>query len=118
MRMKEPTRTTALIFKTGKMVITGAKSEQHSKDAAKCYAKAIQKVGNPNIRLADFKVQNMVGSCSVGFRIQLEKFFHSDHHSFCDFNPDTFPGLIYHMVIPKVCLLIFSSGKIVLTGAK
>jgi len=41
MRMKEPTRTTALIFKTGKMVITGAKSEQHSKDAAKCYAKAI-----------------------------------------------------------------------------
>jgi transcription initiation factor TFIID TATA-box-binding protein len=25
--MKEPTRTTALIFKTGKMVITGAKSE-------------------------------------------------------------------------------------------
>lgn len=41
MRIKEPTRTTALIFKTGKMVITGAKSEQNSKDAAKHYAKAI-----------------------------------------------------------------------------
>jgi TATA-box binding protein (TBP) (component of TFIID and TFIIIB) len=39
--MKEPTRTTALIFKTGKMVITGAKSEILSKEAAKAYAKAI-----------------------------------------------------------------------------
>jgi len=37
---------------------------------------------------------------------------------FCDFNPDTFPGLIYHMQSPKICLLIFASGKIVLTGAK
>lgn len=61
----------------------------------------------------------MVGSCSVDFRIQLEKLFHSAHHIYCDFNPDTFPGLIYHMSTPvKVCLLIFSSGKIVLTGAK
>lgn len=30
MRFKDPTRTTALIFKNGKMVITGAKSEQQS----------------------------------------------------------------------------------------
>jgi transcription initiation factor TFIID TATA-box-binding protein len=43
----------------------------------------------------------------------------SEHSDFCDFNPDTFPGLIYKMKDPvKVCLLIFASGKIVLTGAK
>jgi len=60
----------------------------------------------------------MVGSCSVDFKIKLESLFHSSHQSFCVFNPDTFPGLIYHMAEPKVCLLIFSSGKIVLTGAK
>jgi len=29
-----------------------------------------------------------------------------------------FPGLIYRMMKPKVVLLIFVSGKIVLTGAK
>jgi len=55
MRMKEPVRTTALIFKTGKMVITGAKSEQFSLDAARHYAKAIQKVGN-DVKLSDFEV--------------------------------------------------------------
>lgn len=46
MRMREPTRTTALIFKTGKMVITGAKSEQLSLDAARQYAKVIKNAGN------------------------------------------------------------------------
>ena len=60
----------------------------------------------------------MVASCSVSFKIKLEQLYHSDHRTFCDFNPETFPGLIYHLSEPKVCLLIFASGKIVLTGAK
>ena len=60
----------------------------------------------------------MVGSCSVDFKIGLEALNMSSHEQFCDFNPDTFPGLIYHMQKPKICLLIFASGKIVLTGAK
>lgn len=44
MRIREP-KTTSLIFGSGKMVCTGAKSEELSKDAAKKYAKAIKKVG-------------------------------------------------------------------------
>jgi len=34
------------------------------------------------------------------------------------YEPELFPGLIYRMVDPKVVLLIFVSGKVVLTGAK
>lgn len=34
------------------------------------------------------------------------------------YEPELFPGLIYRMSDPKVCLLIFVSGKVVLTGAK
>ncbi|KCZ75103.1 TATA-box-binding protein, partial [Anncaliia algerae PRA109] len=40
------------------------------------------------------------------------------HSSFCSYEPELFPGLIYRMVKPKIVLLIFVSGKIVLTGAK
>ena len=68
MRLKSPTRTTALIFKNGKMVITGAKSELDSEQAAKLYTKAIKNVGNP-VKLTEFKIQNMVASCSVSFKI-------------------------------------------------
>lgn len=60
----------------------------------------------------------MVASCSVSYQIKLEELYLSKHRNFCDFNPETFPGLIYHMAVPKICLLIFASGKIVLTGAK
>ena len=37
---------------------------------------------------------------------------------FSSYEPELFPGLIYRMMKPKIVLLIFVSGKIVLTGAK
>ena len=70
MRIRDP-KTTALIFSSGKMVCTGAKSEEASKDAAKKYCKAIKKVGF-NVTMQEFKIQNIVGSCDVGFPITLE----------------------------------------------
>ena len=38
--------------------------------------------------------------------------------SLLQYEPELFPGLIYRMKQPKIVLLIFVSGKIVLTGAK
>jgi TATA-box binding protein (TBP) (component of TFIID and TFIIIB) len=32
------------------------------------------------------------------------------------YEPELFPGLIYRMKQPKIVLLIFVSGKVVLTG--
>ncbi|KAG2548932.1 hypothetical protein PVAP13_9KG538500 [Panicum virgatum] len=110
MRIREP-KTTALVFASGKMVCTGAKSEEHSKLAARKYARIIQKLGYP----AKFK--NMVGSCDVKFPIRLEGLAYS-HGAFSNYEPELFPGLIYRMKHPKIVLLIFVSGKIVLTGAK
>jgi transcription initiation factor TFIID TATA-box-binding protein len=116
MRIREP-KTTALIFTSGKMVCTGAKSEELSKDAAKKYAKAIKKVGNNPVNMHEFKIQNIVGSCDVGFPISLEG-LQNEHDKFSTYEPEIFPGLIYRMIDPKIVLLVFASGKIVLTGAK
>ncbi|MED6120727.1 TATA-binding protein [Stylosanthes scabra] len=115
MRIREP-KTTALIFASGKMVCTGAKSEQQSKLAARKYARIIQKLGFP-AKFKDFKIQNIVGSCDVKFPIRLEGLAYS-HGAFSSYEPELFPGLIYRMKQPKIVLLIFVSGKIVLTGAK
>jgi len=60
----------------------------------------------------------MVASCSVDYKIMLEKLSNSEHKIFCTYHPETFPGLIYHMKEPKVFLFIFCSGKFVLTGEK
>ncbi|KAK4607969.1 hypothetical protein RGQ29_001690 [Quercus rubra] len=97
MRIREP-KTTALIFASGKM------SEQQSKLAARKYARIIQKLGFP-AKFKDFKIQNIVG-------------LSYSHGAFSSYEPELFPGLIYHMKQPKIVLLIFVSGKIILTGAK
>lgn len=115
MRIREP-KTTALIFASGKMVVTGAKSEDDSKLASRKYARIIQKLGF-NAKFTDFKIQNIVGSCDIKFPIRLEGLA-SRHHHFSSYEPELFPGLIYRMIKPKIVLLIFVSGKIVLTGAK
>ncbi|KAK9324203.1 hypothetical protein V1517DRAFT_317941 [Lipomyces orientalis] len=115
MRIREP-KTTALIFASGKMVVTGAKSEDDSKLASRKYARIIQKLGF-NAKFMEFKIQNIVGSCDVRFPIRLEGLAFAHGH-FSSYEPELFPGLIYRMVKPKIVLLIFVSGKIVLTGAK
>ncbi|WOO85138.1 TATA-box-binding protein [Vanrija pseudolonga] len=130
MRIRDP-KTTALIFASGKMVVTGAKSEDDSRLASRKYARIIQKLGF-DAKFAEFKIQNIVGSCDVKFPIRLEGLAFS-HGAFSSYEPEVgllgcasrrqltsqlFPGLIYRMIKPKVVLLIFVSGKIVLTGAK
>ncbi|KAK4851508.1 hypothetical protein QYF36_015789 [Acer negundo] len=99
MRIREP-KTTALIFASGKMVCTGAKSEQQSKLAARKYARIIQKLGFP-AKFKDFKIQNIVGSCDVKFPIRLEGLAYS-HGAFSSYEPELFPGLIYRMKQPKI----------------
>ena len=128
MRIKEP-KTTALIFSSGKMVCTGAKSEDDSRKASRKYAKIIKSLGF-KVEFKEFKVQNIVGSCDIKFQIHLNKLnlhlgkLNSNNPSnkgkkyVCHYEPEIFPGLIYHMNKPEIVLLIFVSGKIVLTGAK
>ena len=128
MRIKEP-KTTALIFSSGKMVCTGAKSEEESRKAARKFAKIIKSLGF-QVEFKEFKVQNIVGSCDIRFKIHLTKLNtalgglndkaknHKGRKFICHYEPEAFPGLIYHMTQPEIVLLIFVSGKIVLTGAK
>lgn len=115
MRIREP-KSTALIFKSGKIIITGAKSEDNSKIAARKYARILQKLDFP-VQFKDFKICNIVGSCDVGFPIRLEGLANQYSVPTC-YQPEAFPALIYRMQQPKVTLLLFVHGKIVLNGAK
>lgn len=116
MRLREP-RATALMFASGKMCITGTKSTGNSMLASKKFAYILEKIGFKCKEHIDFKVQNIVGTADVGFPIRLEGLVHQ-HSNFATYEPELFPGLIYRLVEPQVVLLIFVSGKIVLTGAK
>ncbi len=115
MRIRE-LKTTALIFASGKMVVTGAKSEDDVKLASRKYTRVLKKLGF-NTKFTEFKIQNIVASCDIEFPVRLEGLANR-HHMFSSYEPELFPGLIYRMMKPKDVLLIFVSGKLVLTGAK
>jgi transcription initiation factor TFIID TATA-box-binding protein len=114
-RLKKP-KTATLIFNSGKMVCTGAKSERQAKMAVR---KVVQELKNNGILIvgkAVIQVQNIVASASLGGRIDLEKSVFTLGRTM--YEPEQFPGLIYRMDDPKVVILLFASGKLVCTGAK
>ena len=58
----------------------------------------------------------MVSSANLHGKIDLEAA--SDVMDNVMYEPEQFPGLIYRMPEPKVVMLLFASGKIVIAGAK
>jgi len=114
-RIKRP-KTAILIFSTGKMVCTGAKSEKESKRAIKKVVRELKKSGIIIIGKPEIKVVNMVASANLSGRIELEEATYSLGRTM--YEPEQFPGLIYRMDEPKVVILLFASGKLVCTGAK
>jgi len=114
-RLKRP-KTATLIFNSGKMVCTGAKSEKEARRAVKKVVKELKKGGIIIIGKPEMKIQNIVASASLGGLIDLEKAAYSLGKTM--YEPEQFPGLIYRMAEPKVVILLFASGKLVCTGAK
>lgn len=114
-RLKRP-KTATLIFNSGKMVCTGAKSEAEARRAVMKVIKELKKGGIIIISKSELKIQNIVASASLGGLIDLEKAAYSLGKTM--YEPEQFPGLIYRMDEPKVVILLFASGKLVCTGAK
>eukprot|EP01128_Nolandella_sp_AFSM9_P001047 TRINITY_DN11156_c0_g1_i1.p1 TRINITY_DN11156_c0_g1~~TRINITY_DN11156_c0_g1_i1.p1 ORF type:complete len:232 (+),score=40.08 TRINITY_DN11156_c0_g1_i1:3-698(+) len=115
MRISSP-KSTALVFKKGNLVCTGAKSEELAKEASHKFVALIQNIGY-DVKFTDFKIVNMVAHFDIRFPVRLEDFA-LDHSQFCSYEPETFPGLIYRMANPSVTILIFSSGKVILSNVK
>ena len=114
-RLKRP-KTATLIFNSGKMVCTGAKSEKESKRAVMKVVRELKKSGIIIAGKPEMKIQNIVASVNLAGLIDLERSAYSLGRTM--YEPEQFPGLIYRMDVPKVVILIFASGKLVCTGAK
>jgi transcription initiation factor TFIID TATA-box-binding protein len=114
-RLKKP-KTATLIFSSGKMVCTGAKSERQAHKAVMKVVDELKRNGIVILSKPDIQVQNIVSSVGLGGHIDLEKTTYSLKRTM--YEPEQFPGLIYRMDDPKVVILIFATGKLVCTGAR
>ena len=120
-RLGQPT-CTVLLFTSGKMVLTGCKSLLDCILASQIVTNILT-TGFPGncFQLQDIKIQNIVGNALIKLEadetIDLPRFY-SDFNIFCTYQPNMFPGLIYRPTTLPIVLLIFFSGKVVITGAK
>ena len=122
-------KVTATIFSNGKMICSGAKSEKESKSACVKFSKIVKKVGF-NTELKDFKIQNIIASYDIKFKISLFKLYNEivtminntkkigNNNNYCKYNKDAFPGLIFYANDSRISVTVFESGKVVFSGAK
>ncbi|AFS83113.1 TATA-box-binding protein [Candidatus Nitrosopumilus sediminis] len=114
-RLKNP-KTATLLFGSGKMVCTGAKSQELAETAVFEVVKILRK-GKIKIKNDPIvSIQNIVSSINLGGKVNLEQAARTLPRSM--YEPEQFPGLIHRMLDPKTVILIFASGKLVCVGAK
>jgi transcription initiation factor TFIID TATA-box-binding protein len=114
-RIKEP-KTSALIFSSGKIVCTGARTMANVHESIRKIIKSLEKI---NVKIKEFpevKIQNIVASGSVGMDLNLNILAMKLENT--EYEPEQFPGLVYKLPELKATFLLFSNGKVVCTGTK
>ncbi len=114
-RVDKP-KAAALIFGSGKIVCTGARSLTDVEEVFKKVVKIVEKTGTKVPRGFKVQVENIVASAKLDATLSLDKIAFNLENS--EYEPEQFPGLVYRMVDPKVAFLLFGSGKIVCTGGR
>ncbi|CAG9767644.1 unnamed protein product [Ceutorhynchus assimilis] len=112
MKLRRP-YTTASIWSSGKITCTGATSEDAAKQAARKFARCLQKLGF-NVKFNNYRVVNVLGTCSMPFNIRINSF--SQQHREADYEPELHPGVTYKIQNPKATLKIFSTGSVTVTA--
>lgn len=109
---------TALIFGSGKFVVSGCRTIEMARLSVAIFIDILEKIGlNVDIARNQFKIQNIVSTTWIGHDISLPKLY-ATFQKESIYEPELFPGLTFRPQSTNMVLLIFGSGKIVLTGAK
>jgi transcription initiation factor TFIID TATA-box-binding protein len=116
-RLKRP-KTAILIFSSGKMVCTGAKSEKEAIRAVRKVARELRKGGIKASSMPEIQITNVVATANLGGYMDLDELASQRTGGKILYEPEQFPALIYRWKNPEVVFLVFSTGKVVCAGAK
>ena len=116
-RIADP-KIACLIFSSGKIVITGIRNNKALTDGLAIVTKSLRDAGVEPLKEPRISITNMVCSYNLDRYINLNKMAVTLNIENVEYEPEQFPGLVYRIKDPKIVVLIFSSGKIILTGGK
>ncbi len=116
-RIKDP-KAAFLIFKSGKVVCTGTTSEKDAQKAVNIAADRLTQIDVEVLDEAKINIVNIVASSDLGAELNLNQVAMHLGLENIEYEPEQFPGMVYRVRDPKVVILLFSSGKIICTGAR
>ena len=116
-RTKDP-KTAALLFRSGKIVCTGAKSIDEAYKGIENIFQSLRDIGIDVKGTPEIKVQNIVASADLHSTLNLNAIAIGLGLENIEYEPEQFPGLVYRISDPKVVVLLFGSGKLVVTGGR
>ncbi|XP_059838434.1 TATA box-binding protein-like 1 [Hemitrygon akajei] len=113
MKLRKP-RITATIWSSGKIICTGATSEEEAKTGARRLARLLQKLGF-QVKFAGYKIVNVLAVCTMPFEIRLPEFT-KKNRPVASYEPELHPAASYRIKSLKATLQIFSTGSITITA--
>lgn len=116
-RLEKP-KIASLIFSSGKVVLTGIRNRDHLKAGLSIIIRSLKEAGVRTYDEPRVTITNIVCSYDIGKYINLNKVVITLNLENIEYEPEQFPGLVYRIADPKIVALLFSSGKIILTGGK
>jgi transcription initiation factor TFIID TATA-box-binding protein len=115
LRIKEP-KTSALIFNSGKIVCTGARSLEMVEQSIQKIIENLKTIDIDITIKPKIEVQNIVASGSIGMHLNLNTLAIKLRNT--EYEPEQFPGLVYKLKGTNATFLLFTNGKIVCTGTR
>ena len=115
LRIKEP-KTSALIFSSGKVVCTGARTMNKVEESIQQIINALEKIDIKITIKPQIKIQNVVASGKINMELNLNNLAMQLENT--EYEPEQFPGLVYKLMAAKATFLLFSNGEIVCTGTR
>jgi transcription initiation factor TFIID TATA-box-binding protein len=116
-RLENP-KIASLIFSSGKVVLTGIRDKDALRDGLALIIRSLKEAGVDTYDEPRVAITNIVCSYDIGKYINLNKVVITLNLENIEYEPEQFPGLVYRLKEPKIVALLFSSGKIILTGGK
>lgn len=113
----EAPKAATLVFRSGKVVCTGAKSVEDVHYSLRRVFHEIKGLGIAVVE-PDIIIQNIVASADLGAELDLGAVAAAIGLENVEFEPEMFPGLVRRLESPKAVILLFGSGKMIITGAK
>jgi transcription initiation factor TFIID TATA-box-binding protein len=109
-------KVASLVFPSGKIVCTGAKSIKEAKGCIDKVVGRLREKGTNVPKKYKVNVENMLASATLGTKLDLEKLASSMKGA--EYNPDQLPCVVYRMPKAGVSFLLFGSGKAICTGGR